>query len=68
VKLGVASWNWPGGKALSSVLGGLALNGIIIGAYDESLELSPGASDEPIEVPPKKDRKGFLLPDSFCGI
>ena len=33
----------PGGKALSSVLGGLAVNGklIIIGASDEPLELSP---------------------------
>jgi D-arabinose 1-dehydrogenase-like Zn-dependent alcohol dehydrogenase len=33
----------PGGKALSSVLGGLAVNGklIIIGASDEVLELSP---------------------------
>ena len=53
---------------MSSVLGGLAVNGIIIGAYDESLELPPGASNEPIEVPPKKDRKGFLLGDPFGGI
>ncbi len=33
----------PGGKAMSTVLGGLAINGklIIIGASDEPLEVSP---------------------------
>jgi D-arabinose 1-dehydrogenase-like Zn-dependent alcohol dehydrogenase len=46
VKLGGAKiilGTGPGGKALSSVLGGLAVNGklIIIGASDEPLELSP---------------------------
>jgi D-arabinose 1-dehydrogenase-like Zn-dependent alcohol dehydrogenase len=46
VKLGGAEiilGTGPGGKALSSVLGGLAVNGklIIIGASDEPLELSP---------------------------
>jgi len=46
VKLGGANiilGTGPGGKAMSSVLGGLAVNGklIIIGASDEPLELSP---------------------------
>jgi D-arabinose 1-dehydrogenase-like Zn-dependent alcohol dehydrogenase len=46
VKLGGAKiilGTGPGGKAMSSVLGGLAINGklIIIGASDEPLELSP---------------------------
>ena len=46
VKLGGAKiilGTGPGGKAMSSILGGLAVNGklIIIGASDEPLELSP---------------------------
>jgi D-arabinose 1-dehydrogenase-like Zn-dependent alcohol dehydrogenase len=46
VKLGCAKiilGTGPGGKALSAVLGGLAVNGklIIIGASDELLEVSP---------------------------
>ena len=41
----------PGGKAMSSVLGGLAVNGklIIIGASDEPVDLSPNSSSLDID-------------------